>query len=132
MTVNRSDLQDGQKVRVTYEGYVRVDQLRRAFVAASRDPHEQLRGIIPDEGLDMQIEVLEEPKPSWWPPQDGDIVLMNLDSDDEPEVVRVRRHSRWYMPGSPSHPSRFTDDDVAEHGTLLVRDSTAYMHGWAA
>lgn len=132
---SREDLKHGQKVRYIVEGYVHVDQFRRAFLCAERAAPGENFGIltapVPHDEFLTCLEVLEEPKPVWWPPQEGDITLLRVVEDEHPVIRQRGRLGSWHCVDQSGIKSRFTDDDMAD-ATLLVRDGTAYQPQWLA
>jgi hypothetical protein len=127
--ISRDDLKHGQKVRVTFEGYVHKDA-GRAFVSTVRGDAWTLTDPVtslPAAAFSSSYEVLDGPRPEWWPPEDGDVVLL-----ESPSGTRIRQRSggEWFRPGD-ADPSCYRDEDMVDCAkALLVRDGTVYTGDW--
>lgn len=112
------DLAPGTRVRVVLDGYVSGDRHFREVLLQDRDGTTRRVGLHGANGW-AQVEVLEQARPVWWPPQELDVVLYD-------GWVLQRRDNEWCQVGTATAASvPDGDSDML----LLARDRRPYWGG---
>lgn len=111
------ELKPGTKVRLVIEGFTAHDGLRRGVLYRERGGGLQVVHLGGAEGW-AEVEVLEQARPVWWPPKDGDTVLLE-------GLPKTRRAGCWWGPSGDTLLQHSDDDMTGAY--LLARDGVPYQ-----